>query len=247
MSTHSRRITAARAYLTAQSWRTLEGSALLKAALQGPLRGKVAVSSSFGAEAAVLLHLVAEIDPTTPVIFIDTGMLFAETLSYRDTLAQHLGLSNVQTHTPQLQLLSPVDPDGDLHLRDAHGCCHVRKVEPYGQAMRNFDVIITGRKRFHGDARSDLTSAESSGRQIKVNPLANWSAREIEEYFLLKQLPRHPLVDFGYKSIGCAPCTRKLDAGEDVRAGRWCGHAKTECGIHNAPNLEPEKHLVNWS
>lgn len=251
MSINTKRITAARAHLQVQAWQHLEGSALIKAALQGtfddPFIAKVAVSSSFGAEAAVLLSLVAEVDANVPVIFIDTGKLHPETLSYRDTLTKHLGLTNVQTHQAQPSLVTATDPGDDLHKFSPEACCQVRKVDPFTEAIRNFDVIITGRKRFHGGERSDLKSTERHGRQVKVNPLANWTELDIKEYFLLKQLPLHPLLDKGYASIGCAPCTRKLETGENVRAGRWCGNEKTECGIHNAPQFEPEKHLMNWS
>lgn len=235
MSNVKRRITAAAVHVWAEQWRLLDGKELLEQVLTGPLAGRVAVSSSFGAEAAVLLHMVAKIDNSTPVIFLDTGKLFSETLTYRDQLTAHLGLSDVRTIKPDAATLINADPDGDLYQTNHDACCEIRKIIPNAKATSDFDVIITGRKKFHGFERSNLQSVEKNGRQIKINPLVHWSASDIEEAFLLAQLPRHPLVDAGYSSIGCSTCTRKTTTEENVRAGRWCGQQKTECGIHNAP------------
>ena len=238
MSNANKRIAGATARAHVNNWQHLEGKELLEAVIKGPLAGRVAVSSSFGAETAVLLDLVAEVDPTTPVIFLDTKMLFDETLSYRDELTQHLGLSDVRTIVPNKISVNNADPNGDLHILHPDVCCNVRKVMPHDEAMSNFDVVITGRKGFHGGERSNLKTAEIGNGQIKINPLADWSENQIEERFLLKQLPRHPLTSQGYRSIGCGPCTHKVSPDEDVRAGRWCKNQKTECGIHRQANNE---------
>ena len=213
-------------------WRTLDGLALVRAVLGQGHNLKVAVTSSFGAESAVLLDMVAQANPDAPILFVDTGKLFSETLEYRDTLIEHLRLTNVQTLRAPDVLVENSDADGTLFQNDPDACCHVRKVMPYAQACADFDVLISGRKRHHGDLRSTLDTAEHAGPHIKVNPLAHYSAADIEAAFEDRNLPRHPLVSAGYGSIGCAPCTHKACASKGARAGRWTGHKKTECGIH---------------
>ncbi len=197
--------------------------------------GRVALVSSFGAESAVLLHMVAGIDPATPVIFLDTGKLFGETLRYRDGLVELLGLTDVRVVTPDPARLAAADPDGLLWAGDADGCCFVRKVEPLSRALGPFDCWITGRKASQGDARAGLAVFEAAAGCIKVNPLARWRAVDVEAYFATHGLPQHPLVEEGYRSIGCLPCTDRVAPGEDARTGRWRGQAKTECGIHLPP------------
>lgn len=196
-------------------------------------QGRIALVSSFGAESAVLLHMIAEIDRTIPVIFLDTGKLFAETLRYRETLADWLGLRDLRTARPDPERLARADPRGDLWRDDPDGCCWQRKVEPLEAALAGFDAWITGRKRFHGGERYalDAVEHEPSGR-VKVNPLARWSAADVLAYFIRYDLPRHPLAARGFRSVGCAPCTRAVRPDESPRAGRWAGRMKTECGIH---------------
>lgn len=200
----------------------------------GPLRGRTALVSSFGAESVVLLHMVAQVDPDIPVIFLDTLAHFPATLAYRALLVKELGLRDVRNASPDLRMLGRIDPRGDLHGHDPDLCCHFRKTEPLDEALSDFDAWITGRKRFQSGARGSLATFEvedGSGR-IKVNPLAEWSSADLEAYRTSYGLPAHPLVAEGYRSIGCAPCTRPVGAGEDPRAGRWAGSSKTECGIH---------------
>jgi phosphoadenosine phosphosulfate reductase len=213
----------------------LDGLALLRALLkEGPLAGKTALVSSFGAESAVLLDMVATVDPSTPVLFLDTGKLFAETQGYREEMVDLLGLRDVRVIRPPAVALARHDPGGELWRREPDLCCHIRKTEPLQEALEGFVGWITGRKRFQAGLRSQLPIIEpewSSGR-IKLNPLALWSAEDVERYRLLRNLPRHPLVDHGYRSIGCVTCTRPVASGEAARAGRWWGLDKTECGIH---------------
>ena len=211
-----------------RQYRDAEPEAILRAAVEA-FRGRIAVLSSFGAEAAVSLHMVAKIDAATPVLFIDTDRHFAPTLQYRKTLAERLGLSDVRDLRPAGA--ERADPRGDLWRTDADRCCHVRKVVPLAQALPGFEAVITGRKRFHGGERLRLPVFEAVDGRIKVNPLAGWTAERVAAYFEEHALPRHPLVEGGYTSIGCWPCTAPVQS-EDVRAGRWAGTDKRECGIH---------------
>jgi phosphoadenosine phosphosulfate reductase len=199
---------------------------------------RLALVSSFGAESAVLLHMVAQIRPDIPILFLDTGMLFGQTLDYRKALAARLGLTGVRDLRPQYQDLAVNDPSADLWRTDTDACCRIRKVLPLDRALEDFDGWITGRKRFQGGDRLRLQVVEQGDRRLKFNPLANWSKAQIEAYAAEHGLPPHPLVEFGYPSIGCWPCTQPVEEGQDERAGRWAGSQKTECGIH-VPRAEP--------
>lgn len=194
--------------------------------------GRAALVSSFGADSAVLLHLVAEVDPSLPVIFLDTGRLFAETLEYRTRLTEQLGLTDVRTVTPDPARLAANDPHRALWMTNPDLCCQIRKTEPLQRALEGFDAWFTGRKRFQNAQRASLKLFEADGARIKVNPLASWSIVDLKAYAEKYGLPEHPLVAKGYPSIGCVPCTSRVAVGEDLRAGRWRGLDKTECGIH---------------
>ena len=211
---------------------------VLSKALKEFFPGRIAVVSSFGAESAVLLHMVAAIDPTTPVLFVDTGRHFIETLDYRDRLTADLGLKNVRNIGPSREEVARLDADHSRALWDPDGCCAFRKVAPLELALADFDAWITGRKRFQGATRLDLPVFERDGAHVKINPLASWSAADIAAYVACHRLPAHPLVAEGYRSIGCAPCTSVVLPGEDARAGRWRGLAKIECGIHRAGTVQ---------
>jgi len=210
---------------------------ILRAAYQH-LGDKLALVSSFGAESAVLLHLTAQISPNIPVLFLDTGMLFGQTLDYRKTLAAKFGLTDVRDLRPAFADLATQDPSSDLWRTSVDACCNIRKVLPLDRALGGFDGWITGRKRFHGGDRLSLPVVEAADGKIKFNPLANWGKAELEAYVAEHALPAHPLVAQGYASIGCWPCTQPS---EDGRAGRWAGQEKTECGIHvaRAPGVAP--------
>lgn len=188
--------------------------------------------SSFGAESAAMLGLIAEVDPAMPIVFIDTGMHFQQTLQYRDELAAFLRLTDVRTTKPIPDEVSAVDPKGVLHRTDPDACCEVRKVRPLEPALDGFSAWITGRKRFHGGGRVNLPVVEHSEGRFKVNPLASWNHDDIEAYFAARKLPRHPLVADGYPSIGCWPCTVRPEDPSDLRSGRWVGFQKEECGLH---------------
>jgi phosphoadenosine phosphosulfate reductase len=210
----------------------LEAEPLLDRLLHSHLKDRTALVSSFGSESAVLLHMVAQVDPTLPVIFIDTGKLFGETLRYRDQLIQRLGLGDVRIIGPNREIEAEQDPNGVLWSSDPSACCAFRKVEPLRRALSGFDAWISGRKRYQGGERAALPVIEVSHGKIKVNPLATWTRARIQQEFASRDLPRHPLEADGFLSIGCMPCTDRVAPGEDERSGRWRGMAKTECGIH---------------
>lgn len=217
----------------------LGGADLLAPMLREVFPGRIALVSSFGAESAILAHMVAEIDPATAILFVDTGRLFPETLEYRDTLIEKLALTNVLTVGPTAEEVAAQDRDGELYAIDADACCAFRKIEPMERGLRGFSAWITGRKRYHGGERCKMASIETTDWRIKINPLASWTPNDIADYFRAHDLPAHPLVAQGYPSIGCLPCTSRIAPGEDARAGRWRGQEKTECGIHWSVDGKP--------
>jgi phosphoadenosine phosphosulfate reductase len=205
---------------------------VVAAALEAAGREHLAVVSSFGTESAALLKVMADVDAAIPVIFLDTGWLFEETLAYRDTLIATLGLRDVRSIQPLEQALSREDPDRELWFSDPDACCRIRKVEPLARALAPFGAWINGRKRFQGGARAVIPVVEDDGARLKFNPFANVSRDEIAAIYTQAKLPPHPLVATGYLSVGCMPCTSRTSPDEDARAGRWRGRPKTECGIH---------------
>lgn len=212
----------------------LDGRELLRVIIEREFPGRIALASSFGAEAGILLDLVAEVAPKTPVLFLDTLKLFDETLRYKDQLVEQLGLTNIRVLRPDAAELAAEDPDETLWSRNYDGCCDLRKVRPLDRALADYEAWITGRKRFHGNNRATLPMIEAEDGKIKINPLARWTPAEIVAAFKAKDLPLHPLVAKGYLSIGCTTCTRRVNPDKAVRAGRWTENEKTECGIHKA-------------
>lgn len=215
---------------------------MLDSVIKDSLAGNVATVSSFGAESVVLLHLLAQVDPNMPVLFLETGKHFAETLTYRDEVVQRLGLTNLQVLTPDADNIARKDESGLRWSYDPDGCCEIRKVKPLAIALEPFDASFTGRKAFQSSSRANLPrfeidTSDDVGR-LKINPLVDWNAGDITTYFDQHDLPHHPLVARGFPSIGCEPCTHKVAPGEDPRSGRWKGWDKTECGIHK-PGEEP--------
>jgi phosphoadenosine phosphosulfate reductase len=207
----------------------------LRRAIREDFAGRIAVVSSFGAESAVLLALVADIDPTTPVLFVDTKQHFAETLAYRDELVRFLGLTDVRSIAPTVAEIEANDPPGELWRFDPDACCRFRKVTPLDRALEPFAAWVTGRKRHQALTRIALPVVEQVDGKTKINPLADWTAAQIEAEIVRRGLPAHPLSAMGYPSIGCATCTRAVASGEDPRSGRWYGTGKVECGIHRLP------------
>jgi phosphoadenosine phosphosulfate reductase len=205
---------------------------VISAAIKAIGRDHLALVSSFGTESAALLKVMADVDPSIPVIFLDTGWLFEETLAYRDTLIEKLGLRDVRSIKPAEETLSREDPERELWFSDPDACCRIRKVEPLARALKPFAAWINGRKRFQGGLRATIPVVEADGARLKFNPFANVSREEIGAIFAGADLPRHPLLASGFLSVGCMPCTSRTAPNEDERAGRWRGRGKTECGIH---------------
>lgn len=211
---------------------SMDTRALLALAIEHLFADRIALVSSFGADSAVLLHMVAQIDRSTPVIFVDTRQLFPETLAYRDQLVDKLKLTNLIEASPDAAQLAAQDPEGFLWASDADKCCDIRKTQPLAKVLGGYEAWITGRKRFQASTRSALSFFEAEGDRVKLNPLANWEAAQILAYLAKHSLPSHALVAKNYLSIGCLPCTSPVRPGEDARAGRWRGKGKAECGIH---------------
>lgn len=204
--------------------------------------GEIAMVSSFGADSAVLLHMLATLDPSVPVLMLDTMMLFPETISYQRDLSAHLGLTDVRRITPDSGVIAQKDPHADLNHRDSTACCDLRKVVPLRNALDPFAASISGRKRFQTGQRAAMRAFEvDKDGLIKVNPLAAWTPADISAYLDRHDLPRHPLVAKGFPSIGCAPCTTPVAPGEDSRAGRWRQEEREECGIHITPDGRIER------
>ena len=213
----------------------VKASSLLRLAIEDLYPGRIALVSSFGADSVVLLHMVAQVDPTTPVVFVDTGQHFDETLRYRDELVARLGLTNLVMAEPDRETVAEEDPEKFLFASDPDRCCDIRKVQPLARALDGYDAWITGRKSFQTATRSRVPLFEAEGDRVKVNPLVGWSATDLLDYIRAAGLPPHPLVAKGFPSIGCLPCTSRVAPGEDPRAGRWRGRSKSECGIHTEP------------
>jgi phosphoadenosine phosphosulfate reductase len=205
---------------------------VISAALKTVGRDQLALVSSFGTESAALLKVMADVDPAIPVIFLDTGWLFEETLAYRDTLIEKLGLRDVRSVKPLAEALSLQDPERDLWFSNPDACCYLRKVEPLQRALKPFAGWINGRKRFQGGARATIAVVEEDGARLKFNPFARVSREDIAVIYRDANLPQHPLAASGFQSVGCMPCTSRTAPGEDARAGRWRGRDKSECGIH---------------
>jgi phosphoadenosine phosphosulfate reductase len=215
----------------------LNARELLRLAMDS-FSGRIAIISAFAAESVVLLHQVAQIDPTTPVLFLNTHKLFGETMRYRDRLQETLGLTDIRSVGPHPDDRRAQDSEGTLWSRDPDACCHFRKVVPLRRALGGFDAIVTGRKRFQTAERATMHKVELVEGRVRFNPLVDWSLLELIAYMDEHRLPKHPLINDGYPSIGCIPCTRRVTAGEGYRDGRWAGSDKVECGIHSGVDGE---------
>ena len=224
-------------------FRGRDANEMLHSVFEDSLAGDVALVSSFGAESAILLHLVSQINKDVPVLFLDTGKHFPETLEYRDLLVERLGL-NIINLKPEIADVSKKDENGLRWSFDPDGCCHIRKVLPLEKELAKYDASISGRKGFQSETRNalprfEIDTSDAHGR-LKINPLAAWSKEQLDAYIVEHDLPPHPLVEQGYPSIGCSPCTSKVAEGEDPRSGRWSGWDKVECGIHAPVSAIPQ-------
>ncbi len=210
----------------------LEGVELLQPLIETEFKGQLALVSSFGTESAVLLHMVAQIDRDLPVLFVNTRKLFGETLRYKRKLVETLGLTGLRELSPTNEAEEANDKDGLLWRTSNTACCDFRKVQVLDAGLAPFGAWITGRKRYQATTRIELPLFEAADGRIKINPLAGYTRADVESYLDRHGLPRHPLEEDGYLSVGCMPCTDRVAPGEDIRAGRWRGQEKTECGIH---------------
>ena len=221
-------------------WDALSTQEVLTRALSGDaFVSNPALVSSFGADSAVLLHMVSLIKPGAQVVFLDTGFHFPETLAYRSQLVDTLGLTNVRSARVDPIAEKRLDALRRLHLNDPNSCCHLRKVSVLDRHLRMNDAWISGQRRSQALTRLSvaLVEVDEARGKLKFNPLANWSHRDIAAYKVEHALPEHPLVAKGFPSIGCRPCTSAVKDGEEQRAGRWRGQQKLECGLHNRPNI----------
>jgi len=220
----------------------LEGRALLQPLIETHFNRQIALVSSFGTESVVLLHMVASINASTPVIFVDTGKLFSETEQYRRRLEKLFGLRDLRVVRPLASEIARNDPQGTLYRSNADLCCHFRKAVPLQAALSGFAAWISGRKRYHGGERAQLPTMEILDGRLKIDPLAHFTKEDIEHYITANDLPQHPLFEAGYGSVGCIPCTVRSNDPANPRAGRWAGQEKTECGIHWSANGKPIRH-----
>ncbi len=189
-------------------------------------------TSSFGAQSAVLLHLWSVVARSLPVVFIDTGFLFPETLRYRDELAARLGLT-VRILRPDVAHETFVERYGDgIQRSDSDFCCGVNKVAPLAPLREAARAWVSGLRRDQSKTRANAAILEADGHLVRVHPIADFTKSDVTAYLEKQALPEHPLVARRYLSIGCAPCTRAVGDGEDERAGRWAWSGKTECGLH---------------
>ena len=219
-----------------QRFAAMDAGALLRLAIRDLYPGRIALVSSFGADSAVLLHMMAQIDKATPVIFVDTGHLFPETLAYRDELVGLLGLTDVRAVQPSEEDLATLDPEGFLWSSDPDACCDIRKVKPLFASLEGYAMWFTGLRREQAKSRGALKEVDDfklpTGTVIrKISPLTEWNAKDVWTYSQQHNIPMLELYDRGYTSIGCEPCTSIPTDPNDPRSGRWGGQ-KQECGIH---------------
>lgn len=208
----------------------------------------IAATSSFQTQSVPLLYMIAQATPQLPILFLDTGFHFPETLAFRDRLMAEWQL-NVQVLKPKVGYEGFRRQYGDLFRSDPDMCCYINKVEPLQEARRHLSGWIAGIRRDQTPQRrhTPIIGRQSNG-QFKICPMATWTQRDIWQYISAHDLPIHPLLKDGYMSIGCAPCTRPIGQDEDERAGRWSERNKTECGLHidltlkgsNAQEADPE-------
>ncbi len=205
---------------------------------------RFAMTSSFGPESGVLLHMASRINPNIPVLFLETGYHFPETLEYKNRLVQMFGLTQVLDLKADPAKKAEVVKryDGVPYEKNPDLCCQINKVEPLDEALKNYDAWMSGIRRHQTDFRKSIRILEEyEGGLYKVSPLANFTSRDAWWYLKEHQIPQHPLFEKGYLSIGCWPCTKPIQAGDDERSGRWAGLSKKECGIHTFKEVKPKE------
>jgi phosphoadenosine phosphosulfate reductase len=194
--------------------------------------GSIAVAGSM--QDAILPHLVSRVRPDVDVLFLETGYHFGATLDTKDVVARSLPITVVDVLPRQTVPEQDAEYGARLHDRDPGLCCFLRKVDPLARALEPYSAWVTGVRREEAVTRANtpVVAWDEAHAMVKVNPLATWTAADVEAYQVEHDLPRNPLVARGYPSIGCEPCTRRVAPGADPRSGRWAGSDKVECGIH---------------
>ena len=214
--------------------------------LEGSGLRKIAIASAFQAEGTAIMHMASTIRPEVPVLFLETGFQFAETLAFKEQLTERLGLNVVDLYG-ELTVAQQAERHGDrLYERNPELCCELNKVRPMFEALRGLDGWVTAFRRDSSPTRANAPFVEQYELEpghmiVKVNPVAAWSRSETWDYLAEHDLPHNPLYDLGYASIGCAPCTRLRFSGEPERAGRWAGLSKWECGIHEQESARQQE------
>jgi phosphoadenosine phosphosulfate reductase len=200
---------------------------------------RLAVATSFQSSGLVILHMIRALRPDIPVLFLDTGFHFDETLAFKDRVTKMWDLNVVDLHGEHGSARRQAEIHGEaLYQRDPDKCCFINKVQPLQRALQDYDGWISGLRRDQSPMRSATPIVEAqllpSGDEVmKIHPLAHWTREDVAAYVAEHAIPTHPLLEKGFRSIGCQPCTRAISDDEDERAGRWDGQAKTECGIHS--------------
>ncbi|MCM8775255.1 MAG: phosphoadenylyl-sulfate reductase [Candidatus Omnitrophica bacterium] len=227
----------------AKSWKDRKPETILKWAFDY-FGDTICVTSSFGATSGALLHLANKIKPGVPIIFLDTYYHFAETLQYKETLERLLNLNILTFRSSISREDFKLRYSPKLYSEDPDLCCHLHKVLPMKEALGNFKAWVSGIRRGQTQARQSANFVERYEEGIvKINPLLEWTTKDVFSYMKENHIPGHPLSAKGYKSIGCWPCTQRVGENEDERSGRWQGHLKTECGLHLFMRRSPETEL----
>ena len=202
--------------------------------------GRIAIASAFQAEGTCLIHMATQVDPDVPILFLETGFHFAETLAFKERLTEKLSLNVVDLVGGYTVEEQSAAFGSRLYERDPKLCCQLNKVAPFDRALRGYDAWLTSMRRDSAWTRRNTpivaqTEFEDGTTLVKVNPIANWTRQQAWGYLKEHDLPHNPLYDLGYAQVGCAPCTRSVWLGKSERAGRWDGSQKVECGIHVRP------------
>ena len=220
-----------------KSLNKLESKKILEKCIYYFFEKKIAYVCSFGAESAVLLHMISNIERNLPVVFINTLKLFNETIDYKDRLVREFSLKNVIELTPSKEDVELYDSEGKLWSDNPDKCCNFRKVKILDNYLNNFQAWFSGRKGYQSDERSKNNIVELQDKKFIISPLISWKKKDVDDYYIKYNLPRHPLSDQGFLSIGCKNCTSKTVNLSDIRSGRWNGLQKTECGIYKSNNI----------
>ena len=196
---------------------------------------RLTMATAFGPEGCVILHLLSEIEPKVRVFNLDTGYQFAETLELRDRIAERYGIEVEMVRADRSVPEYEASHGGPIYGTTPDRCCHDRKIVPLRRAVVGYEAWISAIRADQSThrAKASIVGWDAKFGLVKVNPLLSWTKRDVWSFVMANKVPYNPLHDQGYPSIGCWPCTKSVNIGEDERAGRWSGMAKTECGLHS--------------